>query len=126
MNNDEGVVARISRCHPIMGPRGNSSSGNFRRTPLKPTRTKTPNVTGRDDYLVNSGIAFAINTIQNLPASMQRKDELRDLHDLLTARLPSAFLRARTLLEARTLIDMGQQPSLQIGVQSMDHLKAAA
>jgi hypothetical protein len=85
---------------------------------------KVPNVTGRDEYLVNNAIAFAINTIQNLPASVQRKDDLRDLYDLLKSRLPSAFLRARPLLEARMLIVMGQQPSMPR--QRDDRLLAAA
>jgi len=70
----------------------------------------TPNITGRDDYIMNKALSYAITTIENLPSVQQEASDCDGMCTLLEARVPDAAARAAVMLSARA--HMGQAPFL--------------
>lgn len=66
------------------------------------------NVTGRDDYLANQAIIYAIAYIQNLPKDQQERSNMMDMCAIARTLPPTALalLVAQTQLHTGTIIDI--------------------
>lgn len=63
--------------------------------------TMPRDITGRDDYILNKTLAYAITTIENLPKVRQESSDCDDMRALLEARVPNAAQRAEVMRSAR-------------------------
>jgi hypothetical protein len=62
-------------------------------------------VTGRDEYIVNKALAYAILTIDRLPQVFQERSDQADMKRLLARRVPNAQERKFLLACAAGHID---------------------